>query len=126
MNMEMLRDYLAGLTSIKFLIGPDIPDMPDQVGIVTPEPGFGFMNDGLFEAVGFRVEVRGMQNKTEDVKALASQVDRLIEFGNYPHELWGSWVISGYRVGGGPAPRPLDSGRRIIYQCSYIAQEATD
>lgn len=124
--MEMLRDYLATQAGIQFRIGPDIPDMPDKVGIVTPEPGTGFLNDGLFESVGFRVEVRGSQNRVDDVKALATQVDRLIEFGDYPNQLWGSWVITAFRAGGGPSPRQLDNGRRVIFQCSYVAHEATD
>jgi len=126
MLMEALRTYLENETQVPFRVGPEVPEMPDVLGIVTTEPGQGYVNDGLFEVVGFRVQVRGGQNRHTDVEAYARQVDRLIEYGDYPHERWGSWVITAYRSSGGPTPAPLDNGRRVIYSCSYLAQEATD
>lgn len=125
MQMEALSAYFETAIGIPFKVGPEIPDMPDVLGVVTAEPGQGLINEGLFEIVGFRVQVRGSQNRHSDVASYAKQIDHMIDFGDYPHELWGSYVITAYRGGGGPTPAPLDNGRRIIYTCSYLAQEAT-
>lgn len=127
MDMFKLAAYFNRQVGIKFMVGPEFLELPDQMGLVTATEGAGFMNDGLFEAVGFSVMIRGDQNKYSDVEGFAKLVDDLVVFGDYPHELWGGYVISAYRAGAAPAPQPqLDSGRRVIFSCSYIAQEAVE
>jgi hypothetical protein len=124
MNLNLLAAYLGDRVGIKFVVGPDVPDMPDQLGILNLLPGGGLINDGLFDTPQVGVVIRGTQNMFADVEAYAKLVDDLIVFGDYPHELWGSYVISAYRAGGAPAPQQMDSGRRVLFSCTYTVQEA--
>lgn len=127
MDLFVTAVYFEELIGVPFNVGPEIREMPDTLGTITKVGSSQMMNDGLFERIQFQIALRGMQNMYTDVEGYAKQVDDLIVFGDYPHEHWGSYVISAYRSGVGPAPQPaLDAGRRVIFVCTYTAQEATD
>jgi hypothetical protein len=127
MNPFMMATYFEEQVGIKFEVGPEIKEMPDLLGTITVLAGEGLINDGLFDRPQFQIALRGTQNRYADVEGFAKQVDDLIVFGDYPHELWGGYVISAYRSGGAPAPQlALDQGRRVIFVCTYTAQEAID
>lgn len=127
MDMRLLANYFQEAIGIKFDVGPELMDMPDELGLVTRVGSTDILNEGLFERVQFQVAIRGLQNRMEAAEGYAKMVDDLIVFGDYPHEHWGGWVISAYRSGIGPSPQlAVDQGRRVIYVCTYTAQEAID
>jgi hypothetical protein len=127
MNLELASVYFEELVGIPFNVGPELREMPDVLGTITLVGASQMINDGLFQNTQFQIALRGTQNQYTDAEAYAKQVDDLIVFGDYPHELWGSYVTSAYRSGVGPAPQlALDAGRRVIFVCTYTAQEAVD
>lgn len=126
MKLDMMANWLYERLGIPFFVGPDVPEQPDSMGVITTLPGLGTLNDGLFDQPQFQIAIRGLQRDYANAEAVANKVDKLIVFGDYPNEDWGGWVITAYRNSSSPSPQALDSGRRVVFVCTYVAQEATD
>jgi len=131
-NMVALQTWVKSVLALPeeaaaVTIFPDIPDMPDLLICLQAMPAGSETHDGLFEFRGLNVIVRGKQvaqvgASPEDV---AQQLDKLLLFGDYPHQLWGDHVTGVQRAGGGPAPEgQLDKGRRQRVSCAYLVHSA--
>jgi hypothetical protein len=105
--------------------GPYVPDMPDNVGVVTTIPGPGLSMEGVADTGGFQLLIRGLQDPTStdaSAEENALRADRLIIRASLPAE-----VVTGVRLlpisrsGGRPAPLPQeDDGDRITFVCTYL------
>jgi len=120
---EVMRSWFETTFDRPTYLGPSLPDMPDDVIIITLMPGGGLVMEGLIDQPAFQVAVRGAQfgEVTADVKA--NQIDKALLWGDYPHTFWGGRVSSCTRTGGAPSPLgSFDKGRRAMYTCSYIVR----
>lgn len=118
------EDIKAWLTAqgidVPTLPGPDVPDAPDRLIIITLQPGAGFVVEQNMEMVAFQARIRGRQNDPADAQALAYDVDRAVCAASWPQTIGGLHVAVGTRTGGRPAPiGPLDSSRRQNWTGNY-------
>jgi hypothetical protein len=105
--------------------GPYIPEMPDQLYVVTPTGGAGETMDGIGDVLGFQFLVRGDQNDPASGERLARRADRLIRFAPFPMDVAGGGLrlLRVRRSGGGPAPVPTeDDGDRVVWTCIYLLE----
>jgi hypothetical protein len=117
-------------TGVPFYLGPYVPDTPDQVVVLTPTPGAGFMLEGATDMCGFQARVRGPQGgdgspgAQEAAEALAYRLDALIFTAAYPFVLGsGQVIVTAHRLSGVPAPMPAaDDGDRFTYTASYLIE----
>jgi hypothetical protein len=105
--------------------GPYVPDMPDNVGVVTTVPGPGLSLEGAADTNGFQLLVRGLQDPTStdgSAEDNALRADRLILFADLPAEVTpGVRLLPVSRSGGRPAPLAQeDDGDRITFVCTYL------
>lgn len=99
-----------------------VPDMPDEIGVVTPVSGAGLQLDGIADTPGFQLRVRGAQNDPGSAERLALEADRRILAAPTPVMVGTTRLVSVTRQGGRPAPmspRP-DDGGRTEYVCTYL------
>lgn len=113
-------------TRMLFVVGPDMPEEPDLLGVVTLLPGLGLTLEGIADNPFFQVVIRGEPEgpdlNSDGPLLIATQVDQAICNGSYPHSDWGDYVVGATRTGGRPARLgPADDARRITYTCTYIA-----
>jgi hypothetical protein len=118
-------------TGCPLVMGPYIPDEPDQIAILTPTTGPGFMRDGATDMCGFQARVRGGQSGdgSTDAQAatetLAYTLDALIFAAPYPFVLAsGRVLVTAHRLSGIPAPmaQTSDDMDRSTYTCSYLIE----
>lgn len=121
-------EALALPVEFKFFPGPRVPEFGkgDRIGVVTPLAGPGETLEGIGENSSFQVALIGREHAAADLQAAAFQVDSLLLFGDYPADLWGTFVQSVSRVGGQPSPIQEDEHDRVRYVCSYIAHETVE
>jgi hypothetical protein len=103
-------------------LGPQpMQDMPDRLMMVTLLPGAGLTMDDMFDRPSFQVAIRGDQFAEQTPEADMRKLDyELIKGLQYPHALWGDYVVTCSRTGGGPSPiQSYDKGRRVTYTCTY-------
>lgn len=121
-DVETFKDWLKDQTGIDGELGPNpMPDMPDRFFLVTLLPGAGLALDDQFDRPSFQVAVRGDQFAEFTPNRDAQAIDRLlVKELDYPHTLWGTYVATCTRTGGGPSPlQSYDKGRRVTYTCTY-------
>lgn len=120
-------------TGLTFLVGPDMPEMPDEVALITRLPGAGLKFEGAFDQPAFQFAVRGLQQDPNDVtdplqtgpEQWADTIDGMV-LSAAPNSAWGTYVTAVDRAGGGPSPvQRLDAGRRATYTCTYVVTLAT-
>jgi minor capsid protein len=99
-----------------------IPEMPDQIAVVTPLPGVGLSMEGLADAPGFQLRVRGLQRDPDDAETLAYDADRRILGADFPATVGAVRLISITRSGGRPAllSATPDSANRTEMVCTYL------
>jgi hypothetical protein len=121
-SIAKVQRWISEEFGVPGTVGPNpMPDMPDAYVLVTLLPGAGLTMDDQFDRPSFQVAVRGQQFAEQTPDAVAQAIDRrLIKELQYPHELWGEYVVTCSRTGGGPSPlQSYDKGRRVIYTCTY-------
>jgi len=119
---NLLKDWLSTIVpGLTFRLGPDMLEMADRAGLVTPMQGLGLSVDGNFDRPAFQITIRGLQSQVDFTPADdANAIDKALIWGDYPHTLWGDHVIGVSRVGGSPVPNDvLDKGRRALWTCTY-------
>lgn len=118
-------------TGVPLYMGPYVPDSPDQVAVITPVPGAGFMREGATDMCGFQARVRGPQggDGSPDAQAaaesLAYALDRLIFTAAYPVRLSsGQVIVTAHRLTGMPAPMSgmPDDADRFSLTASYLIE----
>jgi len=108
-------------TGFPLLPGPEIVDEPDQAVFITPSGGPGYTTEeGGTDAWSFQARTRGPADDPLSAQAAAQLLDWTILRG--PRALIdGVPVLNCQRLGGPPAPLPLDpSSRRFEYTASYV------
>jgi hypothetical protein len=118
-------------TGCPLVMGPYIPDTPDQICVVTATPGAGFMLEGATDMCGFQARVRGGQSGDGSTDAqsvtetLAYTLDGLIFNAAYPAVLAsGRVLVTAHRLSGMPTPMPQasDDQDRFTYTASYLIE----
>lgn len=112
------------------IVGQVLPDYPDRVGFVTLTGGGPVTNDGMFEAAGFQLRVRGRQGDPFDAERLANDCDHRIRTALMPvvvavTDTYLHWVA---RAGGRPSPLTPggNPGRRSEFVCTYLVGASLD
>jgi len=113
----------AGETGLVVEPGPDVPDMPDRVVVVTATSGAGEAMDGLMERPGFQLRVRGLQNDDNDAASLALRLDKHLRFAT-PATVAGVRVKAVQRLGDRPTllGGVGDDAGRSTYTSTYIVK----
>lgn len=110
---------------LEFVVGPELPEMPDDLVMVTLTAGAGTSMEEIADSPGIQIVVRGMQEYPDlDLDGplrWAMQIDHYMRLESFPSEDWGDYVFQVSRAGGAPTQlSPADDARRIIYTCNYI------
>jgi len=115
-------DWLNGLDpTLKAIVGPYVPDMPDAITSVMLVDGPGLQLEGSTDAVAYQVRCRGNQRNPQDAESRAWRVDQLIIDADKPALIGGNKLVDLYRLGGNPAPVQNDlDGERINFTCTYV------
>lgn len=105
---------------------PVIPDSPDELVVITMQPGPGMDNERAYETRLFQVRCRAIQNNPQISEANSMGIDTLFMSLMMPWNPDGSHVIDLGWTGGGPAPMtPDDSANRYSWACNYYCKAAT-
>ena len=118
----LLATWVGGLVEVPVVAGPKVPDMPNRVAIVTLTSGAAESVEGLADAPGFQLRVRGAPNNQGDAEVLAMGVDVAIRFAEVPATVGGVRVVSVQRLSSRPAPLSddPDRGGRYTYVSTYV------
>jgi hypothetical protein len=102
--------------------GPEILAMPDRAVFVTAAGGPGYTTEeGGTDAWTMQVRLRGPADDPLSAMAAAQLLDYTILRGPHHVLVDGVPVLNVARLGGPPAPLPLDpSDRRFEFTCNYI------
>ena len=118
-------------TGCPLVMGPYIPDTPDNLVVVTATSGPGYMLEGVTDVSGFQARVRGGQSgdgsttAQEATESLAYALDGLIFNAAFPCVLGsGRVLVAAHRLAGIPTPMPQasDDSSRMTYVCSYLIE----
>lgn len=105
--------------------GPDYPDTPDELFVVTPIAGAGETLEGIGDMVGFQLLTRGPQLDPSGAQKMAYHADRAIRFSGFPCDVAGGALRLArvLRSGGAPALLgPADNAVRSILTCNYLTE----
>lgn len=126
---ELLRAWLEATVTdlgVLFFVGPRIPEFGqgDILGVVTPSPGAGLVLEGINDVVGFQIRMVAREREYAKLKISALQIDKALVFADFPAALWGGWVTTITRAGGGPSPELGDGNDRdrVAFVCTYLAE----
>jgi hypothetical protein len=97
--------------------------MGDLVAVVTMLEGPGESLEGIGDYSSFQVRLVARETEQDQLRRSAFQVDSALRFGDFPSELWGTWVVSVQRAGGAPSELQTDEHDRVSYVCTYNAFE---
>jgi hypothetical protein len=121
-----LRTWLYGqFPSVGFYGGPSIEvgDLDLHV-IVTGLSGAGYDAEHVLDRPGFQLRTIGVQGNSDDAEEFSFQMDRVLTNSlAYPTNIAGKRVVMVNRIGGVPAPLPLDETNRSNFVCSYLIQQ---
>ena len=110
--------------------GPDLPDDPGAMLVITMLPGAGFLMEQALDAPAFQVRTVGPQGNPEAASALAKAVDGAFTAEVWPRTLMdpetgeSRRVVIVHRSGGGPAQDRVDNAQRTHWVCTYVAEIA--
>ena len=109
-------------TGFPILPGPEILTEPDRAVFITPAGGPGYTTEeGGTDAWSFQARVRGPADDPLTAQAAAQLLDWTILRGPRPVLAAGVPVLNVQRLGGPPAPLPLDpSDRRFEFTANYV------
>lgn len=123
---DWIRDRLqADLRKCHFVVGPYIPDEPDEVCIVTKTGGSGAEMDGLFDNYTFQIRYRGQQEHFESAEDGAMLVDHVLRSAENV-SIAGVPGLAFRRTGGPPDPDAPDDGGRTAFICNYVLTIGSD
>jgi hypothetical protein len=102
--------------------GPEIHDNPDRIVFITTTGGPGYLTEEpTADATTFQARVRGPSDDVLAASLAAQKLDALILAAQFPAAVDGAVVVHAHRLGGQPAPLPLDPGdRRFEFTCNYV------
>jgi hypothetical protein len=128
LDPELLKDWLnlvPNTLSIPFVRGPRSPEFShaDLIGVVTMLEGLGESLEGIGDHPSFQLRLTARENQQADLYRSAHQIDDALRFGDYPADLWGTWIVAVTRSGGGPSELQADEHDRVSYVCTYNAFE---
>lgn len=124
---QALADWLTAIPTdltVEFQVGPYRPEFmkADTIGLVTPTAGPGEIREGLWDGAAFQIQLVGRDRDRAALKSSAFQIDQALRFGDFPAQLWGTWVTAVGRVGSGPTPLQEDEHQRQAWTCTYFAE----
>lgn len=128
-----LGDFLHGMglaAAVPVYDGPDIPDDPGTMLVVTMLPGAGFLMEQALDAPAFQVRTIGPQANADAARALAEAVDGAFTAAVWPRTLTDPvtsstrHVVTVHRSGGRPAQDRVDNAQRTHWVCTYVAEIA--
>lgn len=128
LDAALLRDWLNAVPldlDVPFERGPRVREFgnADISGLVTMVPGPGELMDGVGDYSSFQVRLTSREANQEQLRKSAFQLDTALRFGDYPADLWGTWIVSVERTGGAPSELETDEHDRVSYVCTYNAFE---
>lgn len=105
------------------LPGALIVDEPDQAVFITGTGGPGYITEeGSADAWTFQARVRGPSDDPYTPESAAKQLDALIKNALFPVVVDGVPIQHVHRLGGPPAPLPVDpDDLRHEFTCTYVA-----
>jgi hypothetical protein len=116
--------------------GPDVPEMPDRLAVVTSLPGPGESHEGIFDTPGFQLRIRGDQHDPAGAQRRALAADRLIRFSGFPRMVADPddpaavpvYLLRVQRAGGRPSVLgdAADDADRTTYVCTYLPTVAEE
>jgi hypothetical protein len=93
---------------------------PDRLVVISITPGGGMAIENLIDRVPVQVRSIGAQMDHADAEQLAQDIDNIMNSLTVSRFIDGLWVVTIYRVGGGPSLLEKDSADRYNFTCSYI------
>lgn len=121
---QLLR--AAGLgTDVAVYAGPQIPDDPGPMLVITFRPGPGFTVTGLFDQLTFQVRTIGPQGDYAAAELLAWQVDRALTARRDGPTHIGDAYATEITRNGGPGADREDDAWRTHFVCTYAAEVET-
>ena len=109
----------AALQDVAIYPGPDLPDIPGKFVVLTRYGGPGLEMEGVFDARSWQVRSVGNQLDYESSETIADAID-IAFLSHFSRKIGDIWVPSIQRVGGAPAPLPVDDADRTHFVCSYV------
>lgn len=114
------RVQLDTPTTAQIVRGPQIPDMPTRVVVITMSGGGSLQMEGVFDTPSFQVRTRGAHNQYGDAEEIAWDLDDYFLFQLSNTEIDTVWVTHFSRAGGAPSQ---DAPGQFV--CTYIAHSST-
>lgn len=105
--------------------GPDIPDDPGAMIVVTILPGAGYMLEQMLDAPAIQVRSIGGQYDPASAQDLALGVDQTFTRCTWPQTIGGRVIVNVSRSGGAPSPDRVDPAGRTHYVCTYVLEVGT-
>lgn len=120
-----LKEWLrARHDDLQFFQGPDIPDYPDAMCILTPTAGGGLSAEQVIDQPAWQLRVAGPQGDPNVTAAVAEDLIYAIEADiviNLPNQvLGGRRVIAAQRLGSQPTNLPSDSAGRVHFTVTVM------
>jgi hypothetical protein len=119
-----LRDWLAEGIGKDGVVGPFIPDEPEDFFVVSLQGGISTSLEGMSDTPGFQIRAIGRQNDYESAELLAQALDIWIMSATMV-DIGATRVHCFMRTGGAPDPDPPDNGDRTHFVCNYLARCAS-
>lgn len=106
---------------LKVSRGPREPEFgrADLVGVLTMLEGPGESLEGIGDIASFQLRLTARERLQDGLRRIAFLFDEELRFGDYPADLWGTWVVSVSRAGGAPSELQTDEHDRVSYVCTY-------
>lgn len=104
------------------LPGPLILSEPDRSVWITGTGGPGYTTEeGATDAWTFQARVRGPSDDPFEPESVIQLLDNMIFGASYPVSIDGISIQTVHRLGGPPAPLPVDPGDlRHEFTCNYV------
>jgi hypothetical protein len=130
---DLIKSYLTGwLTGLgydslpDFEPGPGDPDTVQKISagtmvIITIGSGAGLAVEGATDRPNVQLRVIGDQGDFYSAERLAFDIDKGMN-ALQAQRVEGVWVVTVYRLGGGPAVLLQDDADRWHYTCNYIIE----
>lgn len=111
--------------NIPFEHGPRVREFgaADVTGLFTLLEGPGDSLEGVGDHISFQLRATAREYQQNALYRSFRTVDDALRFGDYPADLWGTWIVSVSRSGGAPSELPTDEHDRVSYVCTYNAFE---
>lgn len=126
---KIIADWIATLgwdmtqeTGWPVVSGPEMPDAPDKIIVLTGSGGPGYLTEEAgIDGQTFQARLRGPANDADAAQAAIKQLDELVLGAVFPVVVDGVTISHVHREGSPPVPLPLDpNDRRFEYTVNYI------